>query len=62
MKQEFVVTGHLKDLSDNQTLILHRAFMTESKEKAIVEFYDCFQPELEILKIFSVVDQYGNIV
>jgi hypothetical protein len=62
MNQEFVVTGQLKDRADNQTLILHRAFMSESKEKAIVEFYDCFQPDLEILKIYSVVDQYGNIV
>lgn len=62
MTEEFVVTGHLKNLSDNQTLILHKSFMTLSRETAIQNFRKHFEPDLEVIKIFSVVDQYGNIV
>lgn len=62
MTEEFVVTGHLKNLSDNQTLILHRSFTTLSRETAIQNFRKHFEPDLEVIKIFSVVDQYGNVV
>lgn len=62
MTEEFVVTGHLKNLSDNQTLILHKSFMALSRETAIQNFRKHFEPDLEVIKIFSVVDQYGNIV
>ena len=62
MVKEFTVTGHLQQRDDGQTLILHRAFMTTSRESAIENFHKHFEPELKILKIYSVVDDEGNIV
>jgi hypothetical protein len=62
MVKEFVVTGHLRQRDDGQTLVLHRSFMTTSRETAIENFHKHFEPDLRIIKIFSVVDEYGNIV
>ena len=62
MVKEFVVTGHLQQRDDGQTLILHRSFVTASKETAIENFHKHFEPDLRIIKIFSVIDEYGNIV
>ena len=62
MDKEFVVTGQLQQRNDGQTLILHRAFMTISRETAIENFHKHFEPELKIIKIYSVVDEEGNIV
>jgi len=60
--KEFTVTGHLQQRDDRQTLILHRSFITVSRETAIENFHKHFEPELRIIKIFSVVDEYGNVV
>lgn len=60
--KEFVVTGQLKQRTDNQTLILHRSFLTNSKESAVENFHKHFEPELKVMKIYSVVDDQGNIV
>lgn len=62
MIKEFVVTGHLQQRDNSQTLILHRSFMTISRETAIENFHKYFEPDLRIIKIFSVVDEYGNVV
>lgn len=62
MVKEFVVTGHLQQRDNGQTLILHRSFMTISRETAIENFHKDFEPDLRIIKIFSVVDEYGNVV
>lgn len=62
VNKEFVVTGQLQQRIDGQTLILHRAFITNSKESAIEKFHKHFEPELKILKIYSVVDDEGNLV
>jgi hypothetical protein len=62
MVKEFTVTGHLRQRDDGQTLILHRSFMTTSRETAIENFHKHFEPELKILKIYSVVDDEGNLV
>ena len=62
MVKEFVVTGHLQQRDDGQTLILHRSFITISRETAIENFHKHFEPELKILKIYSVVDDEGNLV
>lgn len=64
IKQEYVVTGHLKESTgeDKQTYLLHRSFFADSKEQAIKFFCAFFEPELTVMKIFSVVDQYGNII
>jgi hypothetical protein len=62
MVKEFIVTGHLKQRDGGQTLILHRAFMTTSRETAIENFHKHFEPDLKILKIYSVVDDEGNVV
>ena len=62
VSKEFIVTGQLKQCHDSQTLILHRSFMTESKETAIQKFHDFFEPDLKIIKIYSVVDEHGNVV
>lgn len=62
MVKEFTVTGHLQQRDDGQTLILHRSFITISRETAIENFYKHFEPELKILKIYSVVDDEGNLV
>ena len=60
--KEFTVTGHLQQRNDGQTLILHRSFITISRETAIENFHKHFEPDLRIIKIFSVVDEYGNVV
>jgi hypothetical protein len=60
--KEFTVTGHLQQRDDGQTLILHRSFITISRETAIENFHKHFEPELKILKIYSVVDDEGNLV
>ena len=62
MNKEFIVTGHLRQRDDGQTLILHHSFMTISRETAIENFHKHFEPDLRIIKIFSVVDEYGNVV
>ena len=62
VNKEFVVTGHLQQRDDGQALILHRSFMTISRETAIENFHKHFEPDLRIIKIFSVVDEYGNVV
>lgn len=62
--KEFVVTGQLKETNgqEKQMLILHRSFFTTSKEQAIRNFHDYFGPDLEVVKIYSVVDNNGNIL
>lgn len=62
--KEFIVTGHLKDSigAEKQTYILHNSFFVRSKEQAITAFHDFFEPELEVIKIFSVIDSSGNIL
>ena len=62
MNKEFIVTGQLKQRHDSQTLILHQSFMSVSKEEAIQKFHNFFEPDLKIMKIYSVVDEHGNIV
>jgi len=62
VNKEFVVTGQLQQRNDGQTLILHRAFVTNSRESAIENFHKHFEPDLKILKIYSVVDNEGNLV
>lgn len=62
MIKEFVVTGQLQQRDGGQYLILHRAFMTNSRESAIENFHKHFEPELKIVKIYSVVDDEGNLV
>lgn len=60
--QEYVVTGYLKDSKgkERQTYLLHRSIFTDSKERAIADFQNYFSPDLELIKIFSVVDNNGN--
>jgi hypothetical protein len=62
MVKEFVVTGQLQQRKDGQTLILHHSFMTTSRESAIENFQKHFEPELKTIKIYSVVDEDGNII
>jgi hypothetical protein len=62
MVKEFVVTGQLQQRDGGQTLILHHTFLTTSRETAIEKFHKHFEPELKILKIYSVVDDEGNLV
>ena len=62
MSSEFIVTGQLKERNDNQTLILHGSFFVSSKEDAITAFYDHFSAGFDIIKIYSVVDDEGNIL
>lgn len=64
VNKEFTVTGQLKETrgSEKQMLILHRSFFTSSKEQAIKNFHDHFEPELKVIKIFSVVDEKGILV
>lgn len=60
--KEYIVTGHLKDTTgtEKQTYLLHRSFFANSKDQAIEFFHKYFNPELEVIKIFSVVDHNGN--
>lgn len=64
VNKEFIVTGHLKETigSERQTYMLHRSFFAKSKEEAIENFRSYFKPDLEVIKIFSVVDHNGNMV
>lgn len=64
MDKEFIVTGHLREAKskESQTYIYHRSFFTQSKEQAVKNFHNHFKPNLEVIKIFSVVDEYGNIL
>jgi hypothetical protein len=64
VEKEFIVTGQLKETNgtDKQMLILHRSFFTSSKEEAIKNFHTYFEPELKVIKIFSVVDDKGILV
>jgi hypothetical protein len=62
MVKEFIVTGHLQQRDGGQTLILHRSFMTVSRESAIEKFHKHFEPDLKIIKIYSVFDDEGNLV
>lgn len=64
VNKEFIVTGHLKETngSEKQTYMLHRSFFSPSKEEAVEHFRSYFEPDLEVIKIFSVVDHNGNIV
>jgi hypothetical protein len=61
---EYTITGQLKETNgiEKQTYLLHRSFFADSKEQAIKFFCAFFEPELTVMKIFSVVDQYGNII
>jgi hypothetical protein len=60
--KEFIVTGQLKKTegSDRQMYMLHRSFFAKSKEQAIEFFNKYFYPDLTVMKIYSVVDEYGN--
>ena len=64
VNKEFIVTGHLKDAngSEPQTYMLHRSFVTVSKEQAIKNFHEYFKPDMEVIKIFSVIDEHGNVL
>ena len=64
VNKEFIVTGHLKEVngSDKQTYMLHRSFFAPSKEEAIEHFRSYFKPDLEVIKIFSVVDDCGQLI
>lgn len=64
VNKEFIVTGHLKETkgSEKQTYMLHRSFFVPSKEEAVKLFQSYFEPDLELIKIFSVVDNNGNVV
>jgi hypothetical protein len=62
MTKEFVVTGQLREKNDNQNLILHGAFEVTSRDEAVQEFHNHFEPDFEIVKIYSVVDENGNLV
>lgn len=61
VKKEFIVTGQLQD-SDGQSLILHGSFFESSREQAIEKFHEYFEPELKVLKIYSVVNDQGQLV
>ena len=60
--KEFIVTGQLKETqgSEKQTYMLHRSFFAKSKEQAIEFFNKYFLPDLTVIKIYSVIDEYGN--
>jgi hypothetical protein len=64
VNKEFIVTGHLKEINsiERQTYMLHRSFMAMSKEQAIKNFHEYFSPDLEVIKIFSVIDEHGNVL
>lgn len=61
VKKEFIVTGQLQD-ADGQSLILHGSFFESSREQAIEKFYEYFEPDLKVLKIYSVVNEQGQLV
>lgn len=61
VKKEFTVTGQLQE-ADGQSLILHGSFFENSREEAIQKFHEHFEPNLKVLKIFSVVNEHGQLV
>jgi hypothetical protein len=61
VKKEFIVTGQLQD-ADGQSLILHGSFFESSREQAIEKFHEYFEPDLKVLKIYSVVNEQGQLV
>lgn len=61
VKKEFIVTGQLQD-SDGQNLILHGSFFESSREVAIQKFHEYFEPDLKVMKIYSVVNEQGQLV
>lgn len=61
VKKEFIVTGQLQDV-DGQSLILHGSFFESSREQAIEKFHEYFEPDLKVLKIYSVVNEQGQLV
>ena len=61
VNKEFIVTGQLQE-SDGQTLILHGSFFETSREQAIEKFHKHFEPNLKVLKIYSVVNEQGQLV
>ena len=61
VKKEFIVTGQLQD-TDGQTLILHGSFFEPSREEAIQKFHEYFEPDLKVMKIYSVVNAQGQLV
>jgi len=61
VKKEFIVTGQLQE-DDGQTLILHGSFFESSREEAIQKFHEHFEPDLKVIKIYSVVNEQGQLV
>lgn len=61
VKRELIVTGQLQE-SNGQTLILHGSFFETSREDAIQKFHEHFEPNLKVMKIFSVVNEQGQLV
>lgn len=59
--KEFIVTGQLQE-SNGQTLILHGSFFASSRDEAIQKFHEYFEPDLKIIKIYSVVNEQGQLV
>lgn len=59
--KEFTVTGQLQE-SSGQTLILHGSFFEKSREEAIQKFHKHFEPDLKIIRIYSVVNEHGQLV
>jgi hypothetical protein len=61
VKKEYIVTGQLQD-SDGQSLILHGSFFESSREQAIEKFHQHFEPDLKVIKIYSIVNEQGQLV
>jgi hypothetical protein len=61
VKKEYIVTGQLQD-SNGQSLILHGSFFESSREQAIEKFHQHFEPDLKVLKIYSVANEQGQLV
>lgn len=59
--KEFTVTGQLQE-SNGQTLILHGSFFEKSREEAIQKFHEHFEPDLKVIRIYSVVNEHGQLV
>ena len=61
VNKELIVTGQLRD-TDGQNLILHGSFFEPSREAAIQKFHEYFEPDLKVMKIYSVVNEQGQLV
>jgi hypothetical protein len=59
--KEFIVTGQLQE-ENGQNLILHGSFFESSREAAIQKFHEYFEPDLKVMKIYSVVNEQGQLV